>query len=280
VAGGIAGRHGLRFDVNCSILLTELPLLQRPAAAAAAGFDAVEFWWPFEGPVPGDREADAFLAALGDAGVSLAALNFAGGDLAAGHRGWLSQPGRSAAFRDNVQAAAGIAGQAGCRVLNALYGNRVDGVPEAEQDELAAENLALAARAAAGIGATVVVEALNSRESPRYPLVSAKAAAEVIDRVRAQAGVTNLAFLADLYHLGMMGEDLPGVLASYQDKIGHVQIADVPGRGAPGTGTIAFGPLLAQLAATGYPGRVGLEYKPADPADSAASFGWLTAAGA
>lgn len=267
--------HGARFDVNCSILFTELPLLQRPAAAAAAGFDAVEFWWPFEDPVPGDREADAFLAALGDVGMSLAALNFAGGDLAAGHRGWLSQPDRSAAFQDNVQACTAIAQRAGCRVLNALYGNRVDGVPESEQDELAAENLALAASAAAGIGATVVVEALNSRETPRYPLVSAKAAVEVTDRVRAQAGVTNLAILADLYHLGMMGEDLPGVLASYHDKIGHVQIADVPGRGAPGTGTIAFGPLLGQLAAQGYSGRVGLEYKPADPRDSSSGFSWL-----
>ncbi len=269
--------HGIRFDVNCSILFTELPLLARPAAAAAAGFGAVEFWWPFGQPVPGDREADAFLAAIGDAGVSLAALNFAGGDLAAGHRGWLSHPDRSADVRDNVDAAAGIAERAGCRVLNALYGNRQDGVPEAEQDEVAAENLALAASTAAGIGATVVVEALNSAESPRYPLVSAESVVAVLDRVRAEAGVTNLAFLADLYHLGMMREDLAGVLAAYADRIGHVQIADVPGRGAPGTGTIAFGPLLGQLAGLGYRGRVGLEYKPADPADSSASFGWLTA---
>jgi len=267
----------MRFDVNCSILFTELPLLARPAAAAAAGFEAVEFWWPFDEPVPGDREADAFVAALGDAGVALAGLNFAAGNLAEGHRGWLSQPDRSAAFRDNVQACTGLAEQAGCQVLNALYGNRVDGVPEAEQDELALENLALAAGTAASISATVVVEALNSAESPRYPLVSAKAVVAVLDRVRADAGVTNLAFLADLYHLGMMGEDLAGVLAAYPDRIGHVQIADVPGRGAPGTGAIAFGPLLGQLAGLGYRGRVGLEYKPADPADSSTSFGWLAA---
>jgi hydroxypyruvate isomerase len=269
--------QGIRFDVNCSILFTELPLLARPAAAAAAGFDAVEFWWPFSRPVPHDHEADAFLAAIADAGVSLAALNFAGGDLTAGDRGWLSHPDRSADVRDNVEAAVAIAGRAGCTVLNALYGNRQDGVPEAEQDEVAAENLAVAAGAAASVGATVVVEALNSAESPRYPLVSAAAAVAVIDRVRAEGGVTNVAFLADFYHLGMMGEDLAGVLAAYADRIGHVQIADVPGRGAPGTGTIAFGPLLAELAGLGYRGRVGLEYKPGDPADSSASFGWLTA---
>jgi hydroxypyruvate isomerase len=269
--------HGLRFDVNCSILFTELPLLERPAAAAAAGFSEVEFWWPFgDDPAPGDREVDAFLTALGDAGVSLVGLNFAAGDLSQGHRGWLSQPDRSAAFRDNIQACVGIAGRTGCRVLNALYGNRVDGVPEAVQDELALENLALAAQAAAGAGATVVVESLNGYESPRYPLLSAAAAVAVVDKVRAAAGVTSIAFLADLYHLGRMGEDLPGVLSTYADKIAHVQIADVPGRGAPGTGETDFGPLFAQLARADYPGLVGLEYKPADPADSSSSFGWLT----
>ena len=270
--------HGLRFDVNCSILFTELPLLRRPAAAAAAGFGAVEVWWPVgDDPVPGDHEVDAFLAALGDAGVTLAGLNFAAGDLAQGHRGWLSLPDRSAAFRDNIQATVGIAGRAGCRVLNALYGNRVDGVPGAAQDELALENLVLATRAAAGAGATVVVEALNGYESPRYPLLSAAAAVTVVDRVRAAAGLGNVAFLADLYHLGRMGEDLAAVLDTYADKIGHVQIADVPGRGAPGTGETDFGPLFAKLAGLGYPGPVGLEYKPADPADSSSSFGWLTA---
>ena len=268
--------HGLRFDVNCSILFTELPLLQRPAAAAAAGFGAVEFWWPFgDDPVPGDHEVDAFLAAIGDAGVSLAGLNFAGGNLAEGHRGWLSQPANSAAFRDNIQACVGIAERAGCRVLNALYGNRVDGVPEAEQDDLAVANLALAAQAAGQAGATVVVEALNGYESPRYPLLSAAAVIAVVDRVRA-AGASNIALLADLYHLARMGEDLAGVLASCHGKIGHVQIADVPGRGAPGTGETGFGPLFGELARLGYPGWVGLEYKPTDPTDSSSSFGWLT----
>jgi hydroxypyruvate isomerase len=266
--------HGLRFDVNCSILFTELPLLKRPAAARAAGFDAVEFWWPFAEPVPGDHEVDAFTDALGDAGVRLAALNFAGGDLAAGDRGLLSRPESSAAFRDNIDVCAGIAGRTGCTVLNALYGNRADGVPERVQDELALENLALAARSAAAAGATVVVEALNSYDSPRAPLVSSSGALAVIREVRAQGGVTNIAFLADLYHLGKMGEDLPQMLARDAADIAHIQVADVPGRGAPGTGELDFEVLFGQIAAQGYPGWVGLEYKPADPADSSTSFGW------
>ena len=197
--------YGLKFDVNCSILFTELPLLKRPAAARAAGFDAVEFWWPFASPVPGDHETDAFTRALADAGVRLALLNFTAGDMAAGERGLLSLPEGSAAFRDNIDVCVGIAGQAGCTILNALYGNRADGLTEPQQDELAAENLTLAARAASAAGATVVVEALNSYDNPRAVLVSSQRALALIGQVRAQAGVTNLAFLADLYHLGKMG---------------------------------------------------------------------------
>jgi hydroxypyruvate isomerase len=264
--------HGLRFDVNCSILFTELPLLERPEAARAAGFDAVEFWWPFAEPVPGDREVDAFIRALADAGVRLVSLNFVAGDMAAGERGLLSLPGRAKEFTDNIDVCIGIAGRTGCTVLNAVYGNRIDGPGDKEQADLAAENLALAARAASRTGATVVVEALNSYDSPRYPLVSSKSAIAVINRVRAEGGVANVAFLADLYHLARMGEDLRGVLAL--GDIAHIQIADVPGRGAPGTGELDYEPLFRQLAAQGYPGWIGCEYKPNDPADSSTSFTW------
>ena len=127
--------YGLRFDVNCSILFTELPLLKRPAAARSAGFDAVEFWWPFAEPVPPDREADAFVEALGDAGVRLVLLNFAAGDMAAGERGLLSLPAGSVTFRDNIDVCVGIAERTGCGILNALYGNRADEVPEQQQED-------------------------------------------------------------------------------------------------------------------------------------------------
>jgi hydroxypyruvate isomerase len=265
--------HGQRFDVNCSILFTELPLLKRPTAARSAGFDAVEFWWPFAEPVPPDHEVDRFLGALDDAGVRLVLLNFVAGDMAAGERGLLSLPARSAVFRDNIDVCVGIAERTGCGVLNALYGNRADGVPEQQQDELATENLTLAAGAAGRAGATVVVEALNSYDSPRAAIVSSQRALAVIDAVRA-GGVTNIAFLADLYHLGRMGEDLADTLARHRGDIAHIQIADVPDRGAPGTGTLDYEVLFRQLAAQGYAGWIGCEYKPSDPADSAASFGW------
>ena len=95
--------HSLRYLANCSIMFTELPLLRRPAAARSAGFEAVEFWWPFARPVPGDAAVDEFVAAIADAGVALVALNFFAGDLAGPDRGVLSIPDRSRQFTDNIE---------------------------------------------------------------------------------------------------------------------------------------------------------------------------------
>ncbi|MER6673427.1 TIM barrel protein [Streptomyces sp. NPDC000983] len=265
-----------RFNVNLSILFTELPLLERPAAAAAAGFTAVELWWPWiDTPTPERSELDALKKAIEDAGVRLTGLNLYAGRLPGPDRGALSVPGEeSERFRANIDVAAGFAHSLGCRALNALYGNRVDGVAPAEQDALALENLVLAAHAADRIGAVLLIEALNAPESPHYPLVSAPAAVGIVDKVNEATGLGNAKFLMDLYHLAMNGEDLPAVIEAYTAKTGHVQIADSPGRGAPGTGTLPLEDLLDQLDKAGYDGWVGLEYKPGDR-PSAESFDWL-----
>ncbi|MBL1290761.1 TIM barrel protein [Streptomyces sp. For3] len=265
-----------RFDVNLSILFTELPLLERPAAAAAAGFTAVELWWPWiETPTPAQAELDALKKALDDAGTQLVGLNFYAGRLPGPDRGALSLPGEeSDRFRANIDVAADFAASVGCTALNALYGNRVDGVDPAVQDELALENLVLAARAAHRIGATLLIETLNATESPLYPLVSAPAGIEVVDRVNEATGLGNATFLLDLYHLSMNGEDLSQVIKTYAAKTGHVQIADNPGRGAPGTGSLPLERLLDELTEAGYAGRIGLEYKPGDR-PSAEAFDWL-----
>ena len=177
-------------------------------------------------------------------------------------------------FRANIDVAAGLAESLGCKALNALYGNRVEGVDPAEQDALALENLVLAARAADRIGAVLLIEALNKPESPLYPLVSAAAAVGIVDKVNQATGLDNARFLMDLYHLSMNGEDLLAVIEQYAARTGHVQIADNPGRGAPGTGALPLEDLLDQLAKAGYDGWVGLEYKPGDR-PSAESFDWL-----
>ncbi|MFE6102204.1 TIM barrel protein [Streptomyces laurentii] len=263
-----------RFDVNLSILFTELPLLERPAAAAAAGFTAVELWWPWiDTPTPEQGQLDTLKQALDDAGTRLVGLNFYAGRLPGPDRGAVSVPGEeSDRFRANIEVAADFAASVGCTALNALYGNRVEGVDPAVQDELALENLVLAARAAHRVGAILLIETLNQPESPLYPLTSAPAAIEIVDRVNAATGLGNARFLLDLYHLAMNGEDIGGVIARYAERTGHVQIADMPGRGAPGTGELPLERLLDELRKAGYDGYVGLEYK---AADAASSFGWL-----
>jgi hydroxypyruvate isomerase len=265
-----------RFTVNLSILFTELPLLERPAAAAAAGFTAVELWWPWvDAPVPPKAELDALRRALTGAGTRLTGLNLYAGQLPGPDRGALSIPGEeSEKFRQNIDVAAGFAESMGCTALNALYGNRVSGVSPEEQDQLALKNLASAARAADRVGAVLLIEALNAVESPHYPVVSAAKAVEVARKVNEVTGLGNARFLMDLYHLAMNGEDLHKVIDDHTARTAHVQIADSPGRGAPGTGELDFTDLLDRLAKAGYEGRIGLEYKPGE-APSAESFGWL-----
>ena len=256
-----------RFDVNVSILLTEHPLLSRPAAARDAGFHAIESWWPFAQPVPPDRQVDAFAAAVEDAGVQLVALNAYGGDLSAGDRGLASLPGRDQEFRDNLDVAVGLAGRLGCPVLHVLYGRRTGDDPEG-QDDLALQRLALAADAAAPGGTTVVVEALSG--VPDYPLRRAVDVLRVIEALDAQGGPP-VRMLCDLYHLAVNGDDVAAVVRDAAAHIGHVQVADVPGRHQPGTGTLDVAGLLSGLDGVGYRGWVGLEYVPLgdDP------FGWL-----
>ncbi|UUZ61869.1 TIM barrel protein [Nocardioides sp. B-3] len=155
----------------------------------------------------------------------------------------------------------------GCTAFNALYGNRVEGVSATEQDDVGAENLAIAARAAARIGGTVLVEPVSGAE--HYPLLTAADALTVIDR----AGEPNIGLLADLYHLSVNGDDVDRVIADHLARIAHVQIADAPGRNEPGTGDLPLMGQLAALEAGGYTGWVGPEYKPSTT--SADSFGWL-----
>lgn len=252
--------HGLRFLANCSMLFTDLPLLERPAAARAAGFDAIEFWWPWPAqPTPPQAEVDAFVAAVRDAGVQLVGLNFFAGDLAGPDAGVLSITSRSDEFCANLPVAVAIGEQLGVSAFNALYGVRVDSATPEEQDELARTNLGLAAAVAASIGATVLVEPVSGPKP--YPLRTAADAVSVVDDARS-AGAANVGFLLDLFHLANNGDDVGAAITIYADRVAHVQIADAPGRGEPGSGDLDLAGHLAAIAATGYTGWVGLEYKP------------------
>ncbi len=263
--------HGLTYLANCSMLFTERPLLERPQAAKDAGFDAIEFWWPWpDRPVPTDAEADAFVTAVRDAGVQLVGLNFFAGDLAGQDCGVLSIPARAQEFRDNIDSTVGIGEQLGVSGFNALYGNRVDEVSPHEQDALGHEQLGRAAAAAARIGGTVLVESVSGPKP--YPLRTAADSAAVVTALR-DGGHANVGFLCDLFHLANNGDDVSGAIAAYAPLVAHVQIADCPGRGEPGTGDLDIDGLLGDLVAGGYDGWVGLEYKPSTHTE--ASLAWL-----
>ncbi|MGD0123310.1 MAG: TIM barrel protein [Candidatus Limnocylindrales bacterium] len=259
----------MRFDVNLSILFTDLPLLRRPAAAAAAGFRAAELWWPFDDPVPSPSEVDRLIDAVGSAGLTLACLNFDGGDFSAGQRGLLADRAQYSRLADNIPVALSIAAALGCRVLNALYGN-VERT--AARDAAAVEALVAAGTAAAGIGASVVLEALNAAEFPEYGLHTPDAASSLAGRAREVAGC-DVGILLDVYHVERSGSDGVAALVRHAPSIRHVQIADVPGRRRPGTGVVDFGRLFAALDRVAYDGFVGLEYLPSP--DLGDTFAWL-----
>lgn len=264
-------RHSLPYVVNCSILFTEHALHDRPAAVKDLGFDAIELWWPFAQAVPSDAEVDRLCSAIDDAGVQLVALNFFAGDLAQGDRGVLSWPSRSSEFRDNVDAVVGIAGRLGTRRFNALYGNRVDGFAPEKQDEVALAALEFAAERVESVGGTVLIEPVSGPN--RYPLRLADDAVKVIEHVRSVSGRQNVELLADLYHLAVNGDDVDDVIVRHGSRVGHVQIADAPGRHEPGTGNLPLDRQLCALEAGGYVGWVGLEYVPSGR--SADSLAWL-----
>lgn len=252
---------------NISLLFTEVGFLERPSAAAAAGFDAVECWWPFDGPDPADRELDAFVGTLQGAGVRLAAMNLDAGDLAAGDRGLLSDPAQTDRFERGLASGIEVARRTGCEVLHGLYGNRRLGLDPRTQDAVATEHLGMAAAAAREIGATVVVEALNPWENPLYPWHRTDQVVAVADRVAARTGET-IRCLFDIYHAQRSEGELIATIERHVDRFGHVQLADAPGRHEPGTGEIAVHRVLATLRDSGYTGGVGLEYVPSSTTEA------------
>ncbi|MEO5877450.1 MAG: TIM barrel protein, partial [Streptosporangiaceae bacterium] len=164
-----------------------------------------------------------------------------------------------------------IADRTGARSFNALYGQRVAGVSAAEQDRVATQNLSYAARQVAAFGGTILIEPLARGLNGSYPLLTAADVMAVIARVPED----NVKFLFDSFHLASNGEDLGRVLGTHAAAIGHVQIADVPGRGRPGTGALDFEALFGGLTACGYTGFVALEYQAQGP--TSAEFLWMGA---
>lgn len=257
-----------RYTVNASILLTDRPLLDRPAAAREAGFDAVEFWWPWpQNATPSADEVDAFVKAIEDAGVQLTGLNFFAGDMPAGDRGVVNNPDRQEEFKANVALVVEIGKRLGCKHFNALYGLHTEGRDEELEASTARDNLTYAAKAVEAIGGTVLLEPVSGAAA--YPLKTAADALAVIDSL----DVDNVRLLADYYHLVVNGDDVAKVVANHAKDFGHIQIADAPGRGAPGTGDLPLQAWIAAAEQGGYNGPIGLEYLAGD----SDPFAWVQA---
>jgi hydroxypyruvate isomerase len=255
----------LRFDLNISILLKEVPLLERFELAARSGFGAVEFWWP------GDENLAAVEQQIQKTGLKVALMNFNAGDMAAGERGFLNVPERRQWFRDHVPQALEFARRIGCPQLNALVGNVIPGASREAQLDLVRENLAWAADRAAEVGLGVVVESLNSFENTRYLLTNTAETLQLL----AEVNRPNLKYQYDVYHMQRMEGNLIDTLRKHIGMVGHIQVADSPDRHEPGTGEIHYAHVLAAIDALDYQGYIGLEYNPA--AGSQASFAWLPA---
>ena len=255
----------MRFCANLSILFKEAPLLDRFELAAEAGFSAVEFWWPGYEADLGDLER-----AVKDAGLAVALFNFDAGDMPNGDRGLVSDPDRIDQFRENVPVALELARSLGCERMNALAGHEKEGMERGEQLALARENVAFAAEKAGAAGVTVMVEAINTFENGPYLLHTTEQAVSFVESV----GRTNVQIQHDFYHMQRMEGNLVANLRKYFDHIGHVQVADSPGRGEPGTGEVHYPFVLAELEKLGYDGHVGLEYNPTTQTTKE-SLGWI-----
>lgn len=260
--------RGAPLAANVSIMFTEHPYRQRFAAAAAAGFDEVESWWPFATPDPDREEVAGFLAAIRDAGVRLLALNFWAGDMSAGERGVATDRERAEELRRNIPVLRAIAQQTGCARFNLLVGRLNPGRDRGAQIEYAVRAVAAAARAMAGTG-TVLLEPLSGLPDGAFPLITD----EDVVAFRERVGEENTALLFDVYHLGMNGVDVIAAAERTANVVGHIQLADAPGRGAPGTGTLPIAAAVDMLIARGYAGSIGCEYVPGGP--TADTFGWI-----
>lgn len=256
-----------KFAANLSMLFTEHPFLERFAAANGAGFEAVEFLFPYE------FDTAAIGRELQGNNLELVLFNLPAGNFASGDRGMANDPGRVEEFRAGVATALQTAQSLGSGRLNCLAGLRLAGVPDETQIATLVDNLRYAADAAAQAGIRQVVEPLNVYDAPGYFLPTPESGFSLIERV----DHPNCKLQYDIYHSQRMSGNLAATIAAHIGQIGHVQIADSPDRHEPGTGEINYPFVLQALDDAGYDGWVSLEYRPRESTES--SLRWLTEMG-
>lgn len=244
------------FVANLSTIFRHLPLNERAEAAAVAGFERVESWWDFDSPNPPAVELQSFIDSLSRANLELVAINSYGGQ---GTSGLASIPDRIDEFRQSIHAVARVARVTEARMFNVAFGKLYpDQWEQARQLETARENYAWAAQEIAPFGGVILIEALSGPANEGHPFKTGYDVVEFIDGFLPE--VENVGLLFDTFHLATNDVDPVACFRDVHDAVKHIQLADVPGRGAPGTGTIDFTALEAEISASGYSGSIALEY--------------------
>jgi hydroxypyruvate isomerase len=241
-----------RFAANLTMMFTEVPFARRFAAAAAAGFDAVEFLFPY------DHSPEDVAAWLKDSKLRNVLFNLPPGNWEAGERGIASLPGREAEFQAGVATALTYAKALGTPRLHVMAGLLPEGADRNACLERYVDNLRYAARQLAQHGLTLLIEPINGRDMPGYLLQTQAEAHAVRERV----GEANLKVQMDLYHAQIMGGDLSATLRRHIGHVGHIQVAGVPDRHEPDQGELNVKHLFGLLDELGYEGWVGCEYRP------------------
>jgi hydroxypyruvate isomerase len=255
----------IKFDLNISILLKEYPFLDRPAEAARNGFRSIEFWWPR------DVNLKQLNVAISEAGVGVTLFNFDAGSLESGERGYLNDPSKEHIFRENVPRAIEFATKVNCKRINVLAGKWLEDEPPESQLSRVRENIEWAADLARSEGITLMIEALNQWENRDYIFTNTRSTVDFINSLKQ----SNIRYQYDIYHMQRMEGNIVANIREHIDAIGHIQIADSPGRNQPGTGELNFQNIFAAIEESGYTGFVGLEYNP--KGTSVKSFDWLSA---
>ena len=254
-----------QFAANLTMLFTERPFLERFEAARKAGFDAVEFLFPYAWP------ATEIKALLDQHQLKLVLHNLPAGDWDAGDRGIACDPTRVAEFRAGVAQAIDYAQVLGVPQLNCLIGKVPAGADPKQVDATVVENLRYAAAELEKHGLRLLIEAINTFDIPGFHLNRTAQAIALIEEV----GSPNLWLQHDVYHMQRMEGELANTIARHLPRIAHMQIADTPGRHEPGTGEINYAWLFRFIDQLGYDGWIGCEYKPA--AGTREGLGWIAA---
>lgn len=242
-----------KFAANLTMLFTEVPFLDRFERAAQAGFTAVEFLFPYAYPAQEIRQR------LDANGLTLVLHNLPAGDWDAGERGIACHPGRVAEFCDGVAQAIVYAQALGVQQLNCLVGKAPAGVPDELLRQTLVENLRFAAAELKKAGLRLLIEPINTFDIPGFYINRTAQAVAILDQV----GADNAFVQYDIYHAQRMEGELAATMQKFLPRIGHIQLADNPGRNEPGTGEINYPFLFAHLERIGYEGWIGCEYKPA-----------------